>query len=246
MRLMMGMVLSMMLSATGCTWLRPQTAEAPPSAERPDKPEAQQQSAGGGAGTSTMPMQNHQALPVEKTPSANSATAPMAASTSEVGAGGAPSAVEAKVLHPPRVVKNSGYSGTSTARGAAAGSMAPTPPKSPPADKLQAAVAPPTQPSLDLTSLEQRLRDTHAIGVFTKLSLKNQVDDLLAAVRAFHAGQAKTPLSDLRQKYDLLLMKVLSLLQDGDPPLAASISASREALWGILSNRDKFEKIQLS
>lgn len=106
-------------------------------------------------------------------------------------------------------------------------------------------VRPPAAPSLDLAALEQRLRDTHAIGVFTKLSLKNQVDDLLAAVRTFHGGRLDPPLAVLRQRYDLLLLKVLTLLQDGDPSLATAISASRETIWGILADREKFQKIQL-
>jgi hypothetical protein len=109
----------------------------------------------------------------------------------------------------------------------------------------QPVVRPPAPPALDLAGLEQRLRDTHAIGVFTKLSLKNQVDDLLGAFRAFHGGQAQPPLAELRQRYDLLLLKVLTLLQDGDPPLASAISASREAIWALLADRDKFQKIQL-
>jgi hypothetical protein len=108
-------------------------------------------------------------------------------------------------------------------------------------------VAKPTAPPpLDLAGLEQRLKDTHAIGLFTKLSLKNQVDDLLGAFRAFHGGQTQPPLADLRQRYDLLLLKVLTLLQDGDPPLASAISASREAIWALLADRDKFQKIQMS
>jgi hypothetical protein len=36
---------------------------------------------------------------------------------------------------------------------------------------------------------------------------------------------------------------VLSLLQDRDPPLAHDILASREAIWGILSDRDKFQNV---
>ena len=100
----------------------------------------------------------------------------------------------------------------------------------------------PVAPALDLTSLEQRLRDTRAIGLFTKLSLKNQVDDLLQQFRAFHSGQSKMMLTELRQRYELLLLKVVSLLQDGDPPLAAAVSSSREAIWGILTDREKFSK----
>jgi hypothetical protein len=97
--------------------------------------------------------------------------------------------------------------------------------------------------SLDLASLEQRLRDTHAIGVFTKLSLKNQVDDLLAQFRAYHHGQAQPPLTELRAHYELLLLKVITLLQDGDAQLAAAVSSSREAIWGILADPRKFAQI---
>ena len=75
-------------------------------------------------------------------------------------------------------------------------------------------------PALDLTSLEKRLRETKAVGVFTKLSLKNQVDDLLEQLAAFHEGRGQIPLAKLRQSYDLLLLKMLSLLQDKDPALA--------------------------
>ena len=96
---------------------------------------------------------------------------------------------------------------------------------------------------MDLTSLEQRLKSTYAIGVLTKLSLKNQVDDLLDQFRAYYQGKLKTTLADLRRSYDLLLQKVLSLLQDADPPLATAIVASRDAIWGILSDPKKFATI---
>jgi hypothetical protein len=131
-------------------------------------------------------------------------------------------------------------------------SATPAPPKaSPPhaaseSKSATAPAAPPTAPkpsTLDLNSLEQRLKDTRAIGVFTKLSLKNQVDDLLSELRAYHRGTSKTPQSELRQQYDLLILKVLSLLQNGDPQLATAIASSREAIWGILMDPDKFAKI---
>jgi hypothetical protein len=112
------------------------------------------------------------------------------------------------------------------------------------AAKPQPAAAPAAPaPTLDLASLEQRLKDTRAIGVFTKLSLKNQVDDLLSEFRALYKNSNQHPGPELRQRYDLLLLKVLSLLQDGDPPLAAAISSSKEAIWSILADPDKFAKI---
>jgi hypothetical protein len=105
------------------------------------------------------------------------------------------------------------------------------------------AAKPEGSPPLDLESLEQRLKETNAIGLLTKLSLKNQVDDLLEQFRDYYQGRLKTTLAELRQLYELLLMKTLSLLQDGDPALAKAINRSREAIWAILSDRDKFSKL---
>jgi hypothetical protein len=119
----------------------------------------------------------------------------------------------------------------------------PNKPASAAAAKPQQPVAAPVAATLDLASLEQRLKDTRAIGVFTKLSLKNQVDDLLGDFRAFYKAAHVSPSPELRQRYDLLLLKVLSLLQDGDPPLAAAISSSKEAIWSILADPDKLAKI---
>ncbi|HWZ71293.1 MAG TPA: hypothetical protein VN326_07410 [Casimicrobiaceae bacterium] len=104
-------------------------------------------------------------------------------------------------------------------------------------------VAKKSSPTLDLTSLEQRLKDTNAIGVLTKIALKNQVDDLLDQFRAFYQGKLKTTLAELRRPYDLLVLKVLALLQDSDPPLASAIAASREAIWDILADRAKFATV---
>ncbi|MDP9087968.1 MAG: hypothetical protein M3O26_04410 [Pseudomonadota bacterium] len=112
-----------------------------------------------------------------------------------------------------------------------------------PAAAKAAPPEPPKSPSLDLPTLEQRLKDTRAIGVFTKLSLKNQVDDLLSELRAYHAGSSTTPQPVLRQKYDTLIIKVLTLLQNGDPQLAGAVASSREALWGILMDPKKFSQI---
>jgi len=101
----------------------------------------------------------------------------------------------------------------------------------------------PAPPPLDLTSLEKRLRETDAIGIFSKLTLKNQVDDLLDRFRAHYEGSAKSTLPELRQPFDLLILKVLSLLQDRDSSLAGAILASREAIWGILADPVKFQKL---
>ncbi|HEX3633232.1 MAG TPA: hypothetical protein VHZ01_12040 [Casimicrobiaceae bacterium] len=121
----------------------------------------------------------------------------------------------------------------------------PKPAAAPPAAKAAPAapVAKAAPPPLDLKALETELKETKAIGVMTKLSLKNQVDDLLSQFRDFYQGKLKTTLADLRRPFDLLVLKLLSLLQDSDPALAAAIVASREAIWGILSDRTKFASL---
>lgn len=101
--------------------------------------------------------------------------------------------------------------------------------------------AKPVAPPLDLATLEKRLRETEAIGVFTKLTLKNQVDDLVSQFRELHRRRGKP--TQLRQPYDLLFLKVLTLLQDDDPPLAKMIVASREAIWSVLADPVKFSTL---
>ena len=76
--------------------------------------------------------------------------------------------------------------------------------------------------------------------MLTKLSLKNQVDDLLEKVRAYHRRQGTATLTELRRNYDMLVLKVLSLLQDSDPALARDIVKSRAAIWDILVDPYKF------
>ena len=119
-----------------------------------------------------------------------------------------------------------------------------TPPavtKPQPAAPLKQAAAAPT---LDLEALKARLRQTKAIGVMTKLSLKNQVDDLLDEFRKHYAGKPTPTMTELRRSYDLLMMKVLSLLQDHDHQLASDILSSRERIWGLLADPKKFAALQ--
>ena len=169
------------------------------------------------------------AVPVPSSRAGAGGSAAATGAAGATGSGGAktkvPGRSESTASAAPQAAAPSG-----AAPGTAAGGTAPRPGASP-------------APALDLPSLEQRLRETRAIGVFTKLSLKNQVDDLLGEFRAFHRRQAAVTVAELRQKYDLLLLKVLSLLQDGDPPLAAAVSSSREAIWEMLIDPQKFEKL---
>ncbi len=98
--------------------------------------------------------------------------------------------------------------------------------------------------ALDLNSLEAQLKETKAIGFFTKITLKSQVDDLLDQFREYYQGKSKLTMTDLRRSYDLLMMKVLSLLQDEDQKLASAIVSSREAIWALLADPKKFATLQ--
>jgi hypothetical protein len=116
----------------------------------------------------------------------------------------------------------------------------PPPAVLPPVAKAPAAAVKPADPPLDLAALKTRLRETPAIGVLTKLSLQNQVEDLLGRFRAHYQSGRTAEVASLRQPYDMLVLKVLALVQDTDPALARTIAGSRETLWGILADPQKF------
>jgi hypothetical protein len=117
---------------------------------------------------------------------------------------------------------------------------APAAPTAPASTGASVTAPSPAKPPLDLNALEARLRATDAIGMFTKIALKNQVEDLLDQFRDFYAGKAKISLADLRPPYDRLLLKLLALLQDEDPDLARAIADSREPMWSILADPARF------
>ena len=104
-------------------------------------------------------------------------------------------------------------------------------------------VATPATAPLDLNGLKARITATKAIGILTKISLENQVDDLMKQFHDHYGGKTTRTMSDLRQSYTLLIMKVLSLLQDHDQMLASAIVSSREAIWGLLSDQTKFANL---
>ena len=114
-----------------------------------------------------------------------------------------------------------------------------------PAEALQSGKAQGgAQPALDLEALKQQLKDTRAIGFFSKITLKNQVDDLLDDFSDYYEGDKKLTIERLRRSYDLLMMKVLSMLQDEDPKLASAIVSSREAIWDVLADPKKFAALK--
>jgi hypothetical protein len=210
------------LSVSGCAWMKGTAAsEGRSDAQVPVPPNSAPQTTPPPASTSPTPASTPP-TPVATPPTSDAAAPP------PVNPASRSSSAKARSSGDTRPAKVAGTAPAQTRQSVSSPAPASTPNAS---------------PTLNLADLEQRLRETRAIGVFTKLSLKNQVDDLLNAFRELYRGPDKHPSAELRQRYDLLLLKVLTLLQDGDPPLAAAISSSREAIWGILADPDKFAKI---
>ena len=93
---------------------------------------------------------------------------------------------------------------------------------------------------LSLAVLETRLRQTHAINVMEKLTLKYEIASLMASLRLAH--ESGTPeVRALRLPYDTLVTKIKALLKR-DPQLASDISESRESIWNNLADRTKFAR----
>jgi hypothetical protein len=142
---------------------------------------------------------------------------------------------------------------TATAKPAPTKPATPAPAPKPATPPAQTAAKPATpaprpaspNPTLDLTALKDQLKSTKAIGIMTKLTLKNQVDDLLDGFRDHYAGKGKSSMPQLRQAYDMLMMKVLSLIQDKDQKLASDIVASREVIWALLADPKKFAALDV-
>jgi hypothetical protein len=44
----------------------------------------------------------------------------------------------------------------------------------------------------------------------------------------------------------MLVLKVLAVVQDGDPPLARALAGSWEAIWGILAGPEAFRSSDLT
>lgn len=113
-----------------------------------------------------------------------------------------------------------------------------------PEEGAEAEAAPETaKKEFDMKQLVARLRATNAIGFFTKLALKNQIDDLLGKFRRYHAGTRDALLDALREQFDLLFMKVISLLQDKDPELFRTLAGVREILWNKLADPNAFAQL---
>ncbi|MDX8407448.1 MAG: hypothetical protein R8L58_03580 [Mariprofundaceae bacterium] len=89
-------------------------------------------------------------------------------------------------------------------------------------------------PKINLAMLTERLKNTDAIGVFTKLAIRSDIMDLkddIARYRQKSLLQSK--MKEVRERFDGLLLKIMALL-DGDPDLSHDLYSARESIWESL------------
>ena len=92
----------------------------------------------------------------------------------------------------------------------------------------------PASKAFDLDMLTERLKQTSAIGVFTKLAINSDATDLIDAVKKYRQlAVLQTKLAEVRSRFDGLVIKILALLED-DPQLARDIYVAREQIWSNL------------
>jgi hypothetical protein len=96
----------------------------------------------------------------------------------------------------------------------------------------------------DLEALVDRISHSKALGFFTKLSLKLDIDGFLKMVKEYHdKGGAEETLEQLHERYEVMVHKLVVLLQNEDEELVESIEDGRDKLWARLADAKKFAGI---
>ena len=99
-----------------------------------------------------------------------------------------------------------------------------------------------TAQHFDPGTLAERLRQTSAIGFFTKLQLKGDIESLVKELENHYAGKSSSTLMQLDERFQLLFHKIVTLVQDKDPQLAKDLTSARQSLWEWVSDPNKSVK----
>jgi len=87
---------------------------------------------------------------------------------------------------------------------------------------------------ISLDELVERLKKTEAIGFLTKLAIRSDVMDFKTSVDTYRKkGTLKKSIGHLRDHFDGLLLKIMTLLER-DPDLSRDIHLARESIWKSL------------
>ena len=83
----------------------------------------------------------------------------------------------------------------------------------------------------NLDTLITKLKETKALGVFTKLALKGDMEEIIAMANGYQRVAAFSELQSVRELFDGLVLKTITLLNDKDPNLAADMYQARDLVW---------------
>jgi hypothetical protein len=87
------------------------------------------------------------------------------------------------------------------------------------------------EPAISLDELIERLKNTEAIGLFTKLAIRSDVLDFKSSIDDYRKkGELERYVGHLRDHFDGLVLKILALLER-DPVLSKDIHHARESIW---------------
>ncbi len=87
------------------------------------------------------------------------------------------------------------------------------------------------RPEISLDELIERLKNTEAIGLLTKLAIRSDVLDFKSSIDEHRKkGELERYIGHLRDHFDGLLLKILALLER-DPTLSKDIHHARESIW---------------
>lgn len=87
---------------------------------------------------------------------------------------------------------------------------------------------------VDFKLLKERLKNTDAIGFFTKLAIRNDIVDLMDKIKKYRKKSLlKIKMKEIRSSFDGLLLKIIALLRD-DPILSRDLYVGRESIWESL------------
>jgi len=98
------------------------------------------------------------------------------------------------------------------------------------------------QEVVDFETLEKRIRKTKSIGVMTKLKLSNDIKKLLKEIKAFHSGSSSLTIGQQKEQYDLLYVKVATMVQDKDPELFHQLCNAWDPIWVALQDEENLKK----
>ncbi len=88
--------------------------------------------------------------------------------------------------------------------------------------------------SVDFNVLKERLKNTDAIGFFTKLAIRSDIVDLMDKIKTYRKQAVlKAKMKEIRRSFDGLLLKIIALLKD-DPQLSRDLYVGRETIWESL------------